>query len=387
MHSKLGGFQKHLRLGNYLRLPDLLLRRSVRAESFSEDAVWSASRDKRALGLHRAQMLGLVVSLAGCAYIAPHVPYMPRGDPITLASATLHAKRVSPVSMLGQPLTGSTLRAALKWRCDMTGAGYAIYWVAVNGKLVVAGDYTTDGRQADLLKKGIKGSFATQSENFEIEMLSDSSAVAKCFRTQQPVFLNDVASSDISRAALAEEYQISQIACAPFEDGVIEFGTSPQGSGTATWPSSYNLIPKMPALPKDEMRYAYEQLGASYTMLWALSSDKQEYTVRAEHVTTARRAALKQVRGDDKTFCSESRAFKIDAAGSGPIATAARTGEIIVVDDVRTMKRRALAEEFQISKVGHPRALLHCPSHVCRRQALCSPLLPAARAPHNGRRR
>ena len=68
-------------------------------------------------------------------------------------------------------------------------------------------------------------------------------------------------------------------------------------------------------------------------------------------MTDARKAALQLVRGDNKTFCSESRAFAIPASGSGPIATAARTGETVRVDDVSTMRRAALAEEFQISKV------------------------------------
>ena len=155
----------------------------------------------------------------------------------------------------------------------------------------------------------------------------------------------------MSRSDLAEKYQIGQIALVPFQDGVLEFGTS-LGSETATWPGSFEQIPTAPTLPTDEMRRAYELYGASYTMFWRLAADKKEYIVVAEHVTDARKAALKQVRGDGKTFCSESRAFQIPASGPGPIATAARTGETVAVDDVSTMKRSALAEEFQINKVA-----------------------------------
>lgn len=119
-----------------------------------------------------------------------------------------------------------------------------------------------------------------------------------------------------------------------------------------TWANDFKQIPKAPTLPKEEMRYAYEVLGASYTMFWALNGNQREFNVLAEHVTTARRAALKLVRGDDKTFCSESRALRIPSSGSGPIATAAQTREVVVVDDVSTMRRAELAKEFDISKVS-----------------------------------
>lgn len=71
--------------------------------------------------------------------------------------------------MKGVPITGSTLQAALKWQCDVTGSGYAIYWANVNGKLVVAGDYTSEKRKEALRKQGYDTSFAVESETYAID--------------------------------------------------------------------------------------------------------------------------------------------------------------------------------------------------------------------------
>ena len=170
------------------------------------------------------------------------------------------------------------------------------------------------------------------------------------WQTQKPVFVPKAAGARMSRVEIVPKFKIAAIALVPFEAGVMEFGTS-EGAETATWPSDFESIPKPPPLPKDQMRNAYEGLGASYTMFWALGADKKQYSVVADYVTESRREALAKVRGDDKTFCSESRKLALDAAGTGPVATAMRTGETQVVDDVTAMKRAALAEEFRVTKI------------------------------------
>merc|ERR1712023_297658 len=76
-----------------------------------------------------------------------------------------------------------------------------------------------------------------------------------------------------------------------------------------------------------------------------------EFSVVAEYTTMSRKQALQELRGDSKTFASESMAFTLDAKGDGPVATAARTGKEQVVSDVSSMKRSKLAKEFDIAKV------------------------------------
>ena len=82
------------------------------------------------------------------------------------------------------------------------------------------------------------------------------SSRGRCFKTQKNSFLKQVSKTEMARTSLAAEYQIGQIAFVPFEDGVMEFGTS-LGTETATWPDSFEQVPKAPKLPADELRQAY----------------------------------------------------------------------------------------------------------------------------------
>merc|ERR1712032_991021 len=53
----------------------------------------------------------------------------------------------------------------------------------------------------------------------------------------------------------------------------------------------------------------------------------------ADYVTESRKEALKLARGDDETFCSRSREFSLDAKGEGPVATAFKTGQEVILRD------------------------------------------------------
>jgi len=241
------------------------------------------------------------------------------------------------------PLTGCTLQAALKMRCDTSGAGYAIYWANETGKLVVAGDYVTDARRAELSAKGLEKSFAEESETFALDASADG-PVATVYKSKQPLMITDIASSNMKRKDLAAKYGLGQICFIPFEGGVLEFGTS-DGSASATW----GKMPTCPCIPKAALRKGFENLGASYAMFWA--KDGCSFKAVADYVTDARRESLKVLRGDDETFCSKSRGVTIDANGDGPIATAAKTGEEVKVMDTSVMKRAALAKEFGIHRL------------------------------------
>jgi len=240
-------------------------------------------------------------------------------------------------------LTGSTLQASLKMRCDTSGAGYAIYWCNENGKIVVAGDYVTDARREALKAKGMKKSFAEESEAYALPASGDG-PVAKVLRKQEPVFVNDIAKSNMLRKDLAAKYGIAQVCFVPFEAGVLEFGTS-DGPCTADWTE----MPKVPNMPKAAMRAGFENLGASYCIYWSKQGDK--FKVAADYVTDARKRALKAARGNDDTFCSKSREWTLDANGDGPVATAFRSGEKGTIVDISKLNRAALAEEFGIKRV------------------------------------
>eukprot|EP00931_Biecheleriopsis_adriatica_P099021 TRINITY_DN7325_c0_g2_i1.p1 TRINITY_DN7325_c0_g2~~TRINITY_DN7325_c0_g2_i1.p1 ORF type:complete len:630 (-),score=126.82 TRINITY_DN7325_c0_g2_i1:42-1931(-) len=243
-------------------------------------------------------------------------------------------KAAAPVA-----LTGDTLQASLKMRCDTTGASYAIYWANVNGKLVVAGDYVTDERKASLKEKGFDRSFAEESEDFALEA-TGSAPLAVVYQSREPLFIEDVSQANLKRKELANKYGITQMCIVPFEAGVLEFGHS---DDMPNW----DTRPDPPVMPKAEMRQGFENLGASYAMFWIKDGDT--FKVVADYVTEARREALRLARGDNETFCSKSRAFTLDANGDGPVSTAFKTGKEVILRDLSKMKRAALAEEFGIA--------------------------------------
>ena len=62
------------------------------------------------------------------------------------------------------PLSGDTLTAALKMRCDTSDASYAIYWANQNGKFVVAGSFKSAKYEQELKSRGVTESFADASK-------------------------------------------------------------------------------------------------------------------------------------------------------------------------------------------------------------------------------
>lgn len=237
------------------------------------------------------------------------------------------------------PLTGCTLQASLKMRCDNSGADYAIYWGNVNGKLVVAGGYKSDAYVAQLKAKGIDKSWVDESEPFNLNPTGDG-PVASVYNSGTPVLIPDVSASTMQRKDLADKYGIQQAVFEKFETGVVEYGSS-----KATWSS----VPKVPAMPKAAIRKGFENLGASYCMYWAKDGD--QFKVTADYVSDSRKKLLRETRGDDETFCSKSKGVTLDVNGDGPVATAFREGKEVTVVDTSVMKRAAEAKEFDIDKV------------------------------------
>jgi hypothetical protein len=238
-------------------------------------------------------------------------------------------------------LTGDTLNASLKMRTDTTDASYSIFWSALNGMLVVSGDYVADKERDRLLELGLKSSFAEKSEAYVLDMQGNG-PVAMAYRSGAPVFIPDVSKSNMKRKGLAETYGIKQVAMIPMEGGIMEYGTSEGG-----WSS----VPTAPTMPKVDMRRGFENFGASYCLFWQKQANGY-YSAVAEHTTDERKAALRKARGDDKTFASESMKLKLDSRNPGGVATAARTGkEVVLTDMTKLSKRSELAEEFGIIEI------------------------------------
>merc|ERR1719499_574112 len=107
----------------------------------------------------------------------------------------------------------------------------------------------------------------------------------------------------------------------------MEYGTSDESS-TADWTCMEDA--RQAIMPKAELETAFNS-GATHAIFWWKKGD--EFVVGASYVVPERVRALKAARGDDKTYTSESEKTKILADGKGPVATAARSGMGIVLED------------------------------------------------------
>merc|ERR1719343_988405 len=202
-------------------------------------------------------------------------------------------------------LSGNTLAASLKMRCDTSGAGYALYWKESGGKATVAGDYVTPARQAALRAKGKASSFAEASKDFTMDLVGDG-PVATVFKTREPVYIQDVATcNSMKRGGLAVDYGIKSICLVPVPGGVLEYGTS-DGPCTSDWTCMEDA--RKAIMPKEELQKAFDW-GATHVIFWHRVND--EYVVGASYIIPERVNALKQIRGDDKSYTSESHAFKL----------------------------------------------------------------------------
>ena len=293
-------------------------------------------------------LLASVVLHASAALIvgpAPHsqalrfaaVPPPARAPaPVMESRASVMESRCS----LGVPLTGRTLAAALKIRCDTTDAAYAIYWTKVNDELRVAGAHVASPQAAG---------FIEASKQARLDATGDG-PIATVKRTGEELFVADVSTSSLKRRELALQHGVSQIAMIPFEDGVVEFGAL-----TSAW----ERVPVAPSMPKRVLRKAFEELGALYAIFWSLEKDELRVTADYENPDDAKRRL--QLRGDGESFVKISRDLTLDSDGDGPVATALRTNEEVVVvfannedyseNGCASMKRGAKAREHGICNI------------------------------------
>eukprot|EP00966_Prymnesium_polylepis_P281373 6501855-Prymnesium_polylepis.1 len=100
--------------------------------------------------------------------IAPTLRVAPRGIRSALSAVVATPPAVEHDSIdtapfKTVPLTGITLDAALKMRCDLTGASYAMYWANVRGTLMPVREYSTPERRNNLAKLGLTTSYLDAS--------------------------------------------------------------------------------------------------------------------------------------------------------------------------------------------------------------------------------
>ena len=248
------------------------------------------------------------------------------------------------------PLTGDTLQAGLKMRCDLSGASYAIYWANQNGKLKVVDSFKAASYKKELAGRGVLESFADASKPFALDTKGDG-PIAQVLKTGEPLFIDNVGESNLSRRELALQYGINAISFAPYEDGVIEYGT------TTVSDIQWSRMPEVPTLPKDVLRKAFEELGALYTIYWRQDGDI--FRVAADYEVPSSVNKRLRRRSDGVSFITNSKQLALEAKGDGPVAQAVRTGEEQVVcyglkdgtDRDSKLQRAQAAQAFGIKTI------------------------------------
>ena len=287
--------------------------------------------------------------MLGLVFLLPALSPLRGVGPPRLGAATLAAARTGPVPSMAAvvqpvPLTGQTLQASLKMRCDTTGAQYAIYWSVQGGELKATGVYAGNPNAA---------SYAEESKQYALAA-DGAGPIAQVQRTGEPLFIPDVSYSTLKRKELALKYGVSQVAILPFEAGVIEFGNA-----RSMKHKQWTEIPKAPTMPKAQLRKAFEDLGALYALYWEADFEKNEMRVIADYENPRDVQIRKTMRGDGESFVKISRELTVELDSVGPVQEALKTGKEVVVgfsDDetwplCASMKRAAYAKEFNLCSV------------------------------------
>ena len=264
--------------------------------------------------------------------------------PVMKARAEADVKMLSKSGMQTVPLTGQTLAAALKLRCDTTGAQYAIYWSRVKDDLIATGYYATVGSGED--------GFVAASAKFILDATGQG-PVAKVKNTGETLFIDDVSKSSLKRKELARKYGVSQVVMMPFEDGVLEFGNTIKKD-------QWDHIPEAPVIPKPQLRQAFEDLGALYAVYWKSDADGN-LNVIADYENPNDVKIRLALRNDGNSFVKVSRGITLRTDGEGPAAQALRDNKEVVIgfgDEAeeiwpacQNMKRADAAKEFGICDI------------------------------------
>ena len=249
-------------------------------------------------------------------------------------------------------LEGARLEATLKMAVESTGAAYALYWKSVGETLSCAGTYLSPARRFENIVTGTSDVgdefYVKESESLTISGVGDG-PIATVLHTDTAQFIEDAAACpSIMRRDAARRSGIKSICYVPVEGGVLEFGNTFTDC-TVDWPSLEAA--GFADLPIGEMKEAFGE-GATHMIYWKYFG--HSFKVAADYVIPEQLRALRQYRGDEKSYTSESEQFVIDAHGLGPCATAYRVGKSIVITDAAeavSFQRAALAREFGVGNL------------------------------------
>lgn len=94
---------------------------------------------------------------------------------------------------------------------------------------------------------------------------------------------------------------------------------------------TWTELPSSPAMPKEQMRLAFEELGALYVLYWGRDEDGS-LRARANYESKRGARLRRRLRGDGDSFVARSYSYIFPPDDAGPLLTCAREkSEIVVV--------------------------------------------------------
>jgi hypothetical protein len=187
---------------------------------------------------------------------------------------------------------------------------YVMFWAATDGQFRAVADHVAPWRLTELSeRRGDHKTFCTESYGFPLDP-AGVGPVAQAAHTNEKVVVHEAGKCNLlKRAPLAKEFGIGDITFIPVLGGVLEYGT--------------------PVEPKDMAMEEIEQFvnaqGATpsfaYCMFWATDVAEKEISFRviADYVHPERKKQLRELRGDEKTFVSESLKCDVPLSRLHPI--------------------------------------------------------------------
>merc|ERR1719230_907554 len=121
---------------------------------------------------------------------------------------------------------------------------FALYWVDVGGKYVVSGAYC----KQEIKDKQLDDRFDKACENVKL----DAGALALGF------VKNAQDNNSTGRQDIAKKFGIKTVIQEKVQGGILEYGST----------KTLNARPDIPPLPEKELKVAYDDFGAVYTIVW-----------------------------------------------------------------------------------------------------------------------
>eukprot|EP00931_Biecheleriopsis_adriatica_P091706 TRINITY_DN65590_c0_g1_i1.p1 TRINITY_DN65590_c0_g1~~TRINITY_DN65590_c0_g1_i1.p1 ORF type:complete len:346 (-),score=57.28 TRINITY_DN65590_c0_g1_i1:84-1076(-) len=270
--------------------------------------------------------------------------------------------------------------------CEDHGAVFAVWWTFENGVLSVADHYNPSSRIEEVRNKyGTSNLYSLES--YRYRMRPGEGLVGKAFARQKAAFFLDLKEVDENlflRKKVAEQFGIKSIALAPFQDGVLEMGSSDMwtsfteftlhelarsrshlpghlqascdtqddSDGLEEFPTPPSLASRN--LEAIDLAKVCEEYGAVFAVWWAF--DKGVLSVADHYNPQSRVEEVRRQTGKDDLYTTESYKYRM-RPGEGSVGEVFASQQSAFYLDITELDeslylRKKVAERFGIRSVS-----------------------------------